>query len=373
MNYSKPVQEAVNYINNNITTDISLEALAELTCFSPYHFHRMFLLYTGEAPMEYIRRLRLRKASRELLMGQSGIVEIALKYRFESQDGFCRAFKKYYGITPGDYRKLNFKKQSTKPKQIEEADAIMYDINIYERLICSNNEKYEALNTLDRILELSAKTKNSGLLSLEPEINRVQPEFFKKSIQMLIDGIEPESLKAILLNYTLSSGCKGKELLTRILIIEGILAIQQGVNTFIIRENLSSFFGEDFIEDLRKHFGIDDESQQKRIDYYIIKIQDKPAFSKETSLLEEPFSRMDGRSLQRLLREFDIITLASAISGSSNEIQAKVLKHVSKRIAIMLVSEIEMLDTLNVSDIKESQKQVLEIMNSLRNQGDIVI
>jgi AraC-like DNA-binding protein len=373
MNYSKLIHEAVNYINNNITADISLEALADLTHFSPYHFHRMFLLCTGEAPMEYIRRLRLRKASHELLMGQFGVIEIALKYRFESQDGFCRAFKKYYGITPGDYRKLNFKKQSTNPKQIEEADAIMYDINIYEKLICSHDEKYEALSTLDRILELSAKAKNSCLLSLEPEIDKVQPEFFKKSIQMLIDGIEPESLKAILLNYALCSGCKGKELLTRILIIEGMLAIQQGVNTILIRENLSSFFGEDFIEDLQKNFGIDDESQQNKVDHYITRILEKPAFSKETSLLEEPFLRIDGRSLQRLLREFDIITLASAISGSSNELQTKVLKHVTKRTAVMLVSEIETLDALNVPDIKESQKQVLETMNSLRNQGDIVL
>lgn len=76
----------------------------------------------------------------------------------------------------------------------------MYDMNIYERLTCSHSDKKEALSILDKILELSDKAKCSGLLSLEQEIDAVQPEIFKKSIQMLIAGIEPESLREILMN-----------------------------------------------------------------------------------------------------------------------------------------------------------------------------
>ena len=188
--------------------------------------------------MEYIRRLRLRSASCDLLSMKFNIIEIAAKYRFESQDGFCRAFKRYYGITPGEYRKLNtLAQQPGNQKRIEEVHTIMYDMNIYERLACSHSDKKESLSTLDKILELSEKAKCSGLLSLEQEIDAVQPEIFKKSIQMLIDGIEPESLREILLNYALCGGYKGKKLLIRILIIEGLLAIQQGSHTLILREN----------------------------------------------------------------------------------------------------------------------------------------
>lgn len=107
MHYSKPVQDAINYINENLTVAMSLEVLADYVHFSPYHFHRLFLLCTGEAPMEFIRRQRLRAASRDLISIKLNIIEIAAKYKFESQDGFCRAFKRYYGITPGEYRKLN--------------------------------------------------------------------------------------------------------------------------------------------------------------------------------------------------------------------------------------------------------------------------
>ena len=323
--------------------------------------------------MEYIRRLRLRSASCDLLSMKFSIIEIAVKYRFESQDGFCRAFKRYYGITPGEYRKLNFNKQSDSPKRIKEVQTIMYDMNIHEKLACSHGEKKEVLNTLDKVLELSEKAKCSGLLSLEPEIDTVQPEIFKKAIQMLIDGIEPESLREILLNYALCGGYKGKELLIRILIIEGILAIQQGSHTLILREKLSSLFGDDFISEIHKHFGLDSESQLKKIDAFIIKNQDKPFLSKETSLLEEPLGRMDNRSLQRLLREIDAVTLTIVISGASGKTQAKVLKNVSKKLAVMLIDEIDALGTPIILEIANSQKRVLETMHSLRDQGDIVI
>ncbi len=374
MHYSKPVQDALNYINDNLTAALSLEALADYVHFSPYHFHRLFLLCIGEAPMEYLRRQRLRAASRDLVSIKLNIIEVAAKYRFESQDGFCRAFKRYYGVTPGEYRKLNaLTQQPDNKKRIEEVHTIMYDMNIYERLTCSHSDKKEALSTLDKILELSEKTKCSGLLSLEQEIDAVQLELFKTSIQMLIDGIEPESLREILMNYTLCGGYKGKELLIRILIIEGILAIQQGVQTLILREKLSSFFGENFIGDIQKHFGLDSESQLKKIDGFIIKNQDKLVFSKETSLLEEPLARMDNRSLQRLLRDIDAVTLTTAICGASGKTQAKIFKNVSRKMAVMLIDEMETLGTHITSEITDSQKRVLETMHNLRKQGEINI
>lgn len=374
MHYSKSVQDAINCINENLTAVLSLEGLADNVHFSPYHFHRLFLLCTGEGPMEYVRRQRLRAASRDLISMKLNIIEIAAKYRFESQDGFCRAFKRYYGISPGKYRKLNaLIRQPDNPKKIEEVHTIMYDMNIYEKLACSHSDKKEALNTMDKIIELSEKAKHSGLLSLEQEIDIVQPEIFKKSIQMLIDGIEPESLREILINYALCGGYKGKELLIRILIIEGILAIQQGVHTSILQEKLTSFFGEDFIGEIQSHFGVDSESQLKKIDAYINENQDRPFLSKDTSLLEEPLGHMDNRSLQRLFRDVDFVTFITAISGASGKTQSKVLKNVSKKLAIILIDEIDAIDTPIVSEITDSQKRILETMHNLKNQGEITM
>ncbi len=373
MHYSEPVQKAINYISENLTAELSLEVLALYTHFSSHHFHRLFLLCTGEAPMEYVRRMRLRAASRDLLSTSLNVMGISLKYGFESQDGFCRAFKRYYGITPGEYKKLNFKKQSDCRKQIQEEKAIMYDMSIYENLACSHEEKKEALVTLDKILDLSQKAKCSGLLSLEAEMDTVQPEFFRKSVQMLIDGIEPECLREILMNYILCGGLRGKDLLIRILILEGTLAIQQGVNTLILREKLSSFFGEDFMEEIKRHFNLDSGSQAEKLESFMIKILDKLPIAKETSLLEEPLGRLDNRSLQRLLRDIDSVTLALAVSGASGKIQAKVMNNVSKKLALVILDELEASGKPVTAEIKECQKQILEAMHSLRNQGDIML
>lgn len=81
----------------------------------------------------------------------------------------------------------------------------------------------------------------------------------------------------------------------------------------------------------------------------------------------------DNRSLQRLLREIDSVTLVTAISGVSGKILAKVLKNVSKKLAVMLIDEIDTLGTPVISEIEGSQKQVLETMLSLKNQGEIII
>ena len=82
---------------------------------------------------------------------------------------------------------------------------------------------------------------------------------------------------------------------------------------------------------------------------------------------------MDNRSLQRLLREIDAVTLVTAISGVSGKTQTKVLRNVSKKLAVELIDEMETLAIPVTSEIADSQKRVLEIMHSLRNQGDIVI
>jgi AraC-like DNA-binding protein len=372
MQYTESLHEIILFIDENLTADISLEGLAERMNFSPYHFHRMFKAFKGEVLMEYVRRLRIRSASHDLLSDGATIIEIALKYKFESQDGFCRAFKKYFGITPGKYRKLNRRMASNRKSQNEEAEIIVYDMNICKELICSHDEKSEVLGTLDKILELSERARHSGILSLESEITEVQPEFFKKSIQMLIDGIEPESIRKILLNYALCGGCTGKELLRRIVILEGVIAIQQGVHPVIIREMLSSYFGEDYMGELKTHFGQDEESQRQKFEAYLSKIQNKPVYSKETSLLEEPLARMDNRSLQRLLRDIDICSLATAASGSSGSIQTRILKNVSKRSIISLIDEIEAMDSLYVSNIIDSQRQILETLISLKNHGDVI-
>lgn len=101
------VRATLEYIERNLENKITLEDLAENTFLSKYHFHRIFNEATGVSVMEYIRRRRLIHAAERLTGTSDGITDIAMEYQFDSLDGFSRAFKRYYGISPGKYRKNN--------------------------------------------------------------------------------------------------------------------------------------------------------------------------------------------------------------------------------------------------------------------------
>ena len=105
MDYLAHVRNAIEYIEKNLDQDIKTADVAKEVAFSMYHFHRIFLAVVGNSVAGYIRRRRLTKAAFELVKTNKKIIDIALDYRFETPESFARAFKRMYGITPGQYRK----------------------------------------------------------------------------------------------------------------------------------------------------------------------------------------------------------------------------------------------------------------------------
>ena len=105
MEYTKEIKKAMNYIENNLNEGIRLEEAAVFAGFSKYHFQRVFKRETGLNLYEYIKKRRLAEASSLLLNSNIRILDIAVYLCFESQEVFTRAFKKVYGLPPGQYRK----------------------------------------------------------------------------------------------------------------------------------------------------------------------------------------------------------------------------------------------------------------------------
>jgi len=99
------VAKALQFIEEHLTRQISLEDIADAANFSQWYFHRLFRVLTGYCVNDYLRRRRLCEASHELLYTDRPIREIALKYQFESQAAFTRSFKSVAGITPGRCRR----------------------------------------------------------------------------------------------------------------------------------------------------------------------------------------------------------------------------------------------------------------------------
>lgn len=97
------VQRMQDYINQHLSETITLADLANISCYSPWHSHRLFKAYTSLSPAEYIRRTRLSKSALRLRDEHCKIIDIAFELGFGSADGYTRAFFREFGCTPKDY------------------------------------------------------------------------------------------------------------------------------------------------------------------------------------------------------------------------------------------------------------------------------
>ncbi len=98
------VQKIQDYIEKNISSPITMKQLANEAGYSPWYLARMFKEVTGKAPFEYIRSMRLTHAALILRDRDKKVIDVALDFVFDSQEGFTRAFSKEFGISPGKYK-----------------------------------------------------------------------------------------------------------------------------------------------------------------------------------------------------------------------------------------------------------------------------
>ncbi|PAD89418.1 AraC family transcriptional regulator [Niallia circulans] len=104
MDLLKNMNNAMRYIEDNLTNEIDFKIVARIAHCSEYHFKRMFSFLAGITLSEYIRRRRLSLAAFELTNSILKIIDIAVKYGYNSPDSFTRAFQNLHGVTPSEAR-----------------------------------------------------------------------------------------------------------------------------------------------------------------------------------------------------------------------------------------------------------------------------
>jgi AraC family transcriptional regulator len=104
MDLLKNMNDAMRYIEENLTDEIDFKVVARLAHCSEYHFKRMFSFLAGIPLSEYIRRRRLSLAAFELTSSPIKIIDVAVKYGYNSPDSFTRAFQNVHGVTPSEAR-----------------------------------------------------------------------------------------------------------------------------------------------------------------------------------------------------------------------------------------------------------------------------
>ncbi|MCR1897514.1 AraC family transcriptional regulator [Irregularibacter muris] len=109
----KELNHVIDYIEDHLTDDLSFKTISEYAGVSDYHFRKIFFYLSGLTLSEYIKNRRLSEASMDLLHGER-ITDVALKYGYQSIDGFTRAFKKWSGFLPSDIIKKGISKSFPK-------------------------------------------------------------------------------------------------------------------------------------------------------------------------------------------------------------------------------------------------------------------
>ncbi len=104
MDWLERMNGAMDYIEGRLASDIDYEAAARIACCSSYHFQRMFSFITDVPLSEYIRRRRLTLAAFELQENGARVIDVALKYGYDSPNSFTRAFQSLHGVTPSSAR-----------------------------------------------------------------------------------------------------------------------------------------------------------------------------------------------------------------------------------------------------------------------------
>ena len=98
------LQNAIDYIEDHLMETIDYEMVAAQSFSSSYHFQRVFSILCGFTIGEYIRNRRLSLAGTELATSDAKVIDVALKYGYESPDSFAKAFKQFHGVLPSQAR-----------------------------------------------------------------------------------------------------------------------------------------------------------------------------------------------------------------------------------------------------------------------------
>lgn len=193
--YRKRIVKAIQFIDDNLDAALSLEKVSEIAAYSPFHFHRIFKLVTGETVQSYIVRKRTEKSAFYLALRKNlGIKDIYLQFGFSNHSAFHKTFKKHYGKSPTEFRNSvpeTFHKIIPKQSKNGQIDTV------FDQYLCNieNLLKWTTMNLKVKVSELPemnlAAVMSLGIANVEPSFNvlmdwaKTKKLFPKENVKMI--------------------------------------------------------------------------------------------------------------------------------------------------------------------------------------------
>lgn len=104
MEWLTSIRTAIDYMENHLEDNISAQDVADHVYLSPFFLQKGFSLMTGYGIGEYIRNRRLYLAALDLKETKDKVIDIALRYCYETPESFTKAFSRFHGVTPSQVR-----------------------------------------------------------------------------------------------------------------------------------------------------------------------------------------------------------------------------------------------------------------------------
>lgn len=154
--WQESIHNAIEYIEQNLTEEITVKDVAEKAYVSEFHFRRIFSALCGFTVSEYIRNRRLALAAQELSGGAAKVIDVAIKYGYDSPDSFARAFAKFHGVMPSSAKEKGVKLRDFAPLRIAPSleGGSMMEYKIIEKptfTIIGRKRSFHSDDSYDRI------------------------------------------------------------------------------------------------------------------------------------------------------------------------------------------------------------------------------
>jgi hypothetical protein len=236
------------------------------------------------------------------------------------------------------------------------------------RIKCSDEDKRQCLWLVGEVITLAKKARNLGLMSLVDYMEQCQNYFLKKGLTLIVDGEKPQAVREILELYILAGGYRGKDLLERCVILEGLMGIQNGLSPKRLTELLLSFFGE---EGARLYEAEFTDSSPGDMESFLKGIERANPCPDRPDGLNATMSRLNDEDIQHCLREIGTMDLAKAFTAFSPKIQLRVFKNLPQRGATFLREVIEHMEAVAPSDAAEAQERIAAILSDLKTHESL--
>jgi AraC family transcriptional regulator len=183
--YKNRINRVFEFIDQNLESYLSLDVVSEIAFFSSFHFHRVFKFVTEETLHEYVKRRRIEKSASDLLHKNITATEIAHKYGFSDNSSYSRAFKKYFGVSPTEFKNQNPNRFS-KIRQLESKNGQEYPD--YEKYIC-------IINNLKNWIKMNAKIEIKEMSKMDlAYVSSIGPHNLESCYAKLVQWATPKGL-----------------------------------------------------------------------------------------------------------------------------------------------------------------------------------